>query len=159
MRPATHAPPVVQPSRLWKGCLIASMAFGGLSMWLLNPILWLWLTSKLQSGTQPSMGPYALLLLGIVLTCCAIGKAISVLHRHYERITGATPTVRVILPWRRSLRGGRSQGRETDGRLPVSVLDVIMVMSVVLAVASFTAWFTIVQPTPPNIGGSGPAKH
>lgn len=128
-------------------------------MWMLNPMLWLWLTSKLQSGTQPSMGPYALLLLGIILTCCAIGKAISVLHRYYARITGSAPTVRMILPWRRSLRGGRSHRRETDGRAPVNVLDVIMTASVVLAVASFTAWFTIVQPAPPNIGGSGPAKR
>ena len=128
-------------------------------MWFFNPMLWLWLTSKLQSGTQPSMGPYALLLLAIIPTCCAIGRLISMLHRYYERITGSTPTIRVILPWRRSLRGGRSRKRETDGRLPVNVLDVIMVMSVVCAVVSFTTWFLIVDPAPPNIGGPGPAKR
>ena len=55
--------------------MIALMAVGGLAMWIANPVLWLWITSSLQEGTQPSMGPYALMLLGIVLTCVAIGKA------------------------------------------------------------------------------------
>jgi hypothetical protein len=104
------------------------------------------------------MGPYALMLVGITLTCCAIGKGISITHRRYERITGRTPTIRIIMPWRRSLRGGRSMKRETDGRLPVNALDVIMVVSVVLAVISFTLWLVITNPTPPNIGGPGPAK-
>lgn len=136
------------------------MAAGGLSMWIANPVLWLWITSRLQS-TQPSMGPYALLLLGVILTCVAIGKGLSSLNRYYARVTGSTPTVRVIVPWRRSLRGGRSQKRDTDGRLPLSVLDVIMVVSVVLAVISFSAWYFVVEPTPPSVGpgGAGPAKH
>jgi hypothetical protein len=148
-----------RPSRLWKSGVIAVMAAGGLGMWIANPLLWLWITSRLQSGTQPSMGPYALLLLGIIATCVGIGKGLSMLNRHYARVTGATPTVRVIMPWRRSLRGGRSRQRETDGRLPVSVLDVIMVTSVVLAVISFTAWYVVSNPTPPNVGGPGPAKR
>jgi hypothetical protein len=150
-----------QPSRIWKAAVIALMAAGGLAMWIANPVLWLWITSRLQSGTQASMGPYALLLLGVILTCVAIGKGVSSLNRYYARITGTAPTVRVIVPWRRSLRGGRSRKRETDGRLPVSVLDVIMVVSVVLAVISFATWYFVVEPTPPNVGpgGAGAAKH
>jgi hypothetical protein len=150
--------PVRQPSRLWKASLIALMALGSLAMWIANPILWLWITSHLQSG-PPTMGPYGLLLLGIILTCVAIGKGLSMLNRYYARIAGATPTIRPIMPWRRSVRGGRSMKRETDGRLPVSVLDVIMVISVVLAVASFSAWYFVTNPTPPNVGGPGPAKR
>jgi hypothetical protein len=148
------------PPRRWtKAGVIALMVAGGLAMWIANPVLWLWITSRLQSGTQPSMGPYALMLLGFILTCVAIGKGLSMLNRYYARISGSTPTIRLILPWRRSLRGGRSQKRETDGRLPVSVLDVIMVLSVVLAVISFSTWYFVVNPTPPNVGGPGPAKH
>jgi hypothetical protein len=26
-------------------------------------------------------------------------------------------------------------------------------------VAAFVAWFVVTNPTPPNIGGPGPAKH
>lgn len=135
------------------------MAVLGMAMWIANPILWLWITSHLQSGTQPSMGPYGLMLVGFILTCVAIGKLLSMLNRYYARVAGTTPTIRVILPWRRSFRGGRSLKRETDGRLPVSVLDVIMVISVVIAVASFGTWYFATNPTPPNAGGPGPAKH
>lgn len=148
-----HEPPWVN-----KAALLFLMVLGSLSMWIVNPAIWLWIVSQLQEGTQPRMGPYALMLVGITLTCVAIGKGISVTHRRYERITGRTPTIRVIMPWRRSLRGGRSMKRETDGRLPVNALDVIMVISVVLAVIAFTLWLVIVNPTPPNIGGPGPAK-
>jgi len=143
---------------LTKAGLIALMAAGALAMWIVNPAIWLLITARMQS-TQPTMGPYMLMLIGIILTCVAIGKGISVVHRHYERITGSIPTVRIIMPWRRSLRGGRSQKRETDGRLPTNALDVIMVLSVVLAVITFTAWYFVANPTPPNIGGPGPAKH
>src|SRR5438477_451952 len=76
-----------QPSRIWKAAVIGLMAVGGLAMWIANPVLWLWITSRLQSGTQASMGPYALLLLGVILTCVAIGKGLSSLNRYYARIT------------------------------------------------------------------------
>lgn len=146
---------------LFKAAIVTLMAVGSLALWVGNPLLWVWLTSHLQSdGTRaPSMGPYALLLLGVILGSVAIGKGLAALNRWYERATGSTPTVHVILPWRRSLRGGRSQKRETDGRLPLSLLDVVMVVSVIVAVAAFAAWFVITNPTPPNVGGPGPAKH
>jgi len=147
------------PRKLLGALLIGLMAVGSVLLWIGVPVGWLYLASRLTDSPQPSMGPYALMLLGIVLTCVAIGKGLSVLNRHYARVTGSTPKVRVIVPWRRSLRGGRSQRRETDGRMPVSVLDVIMVVSVVLAVASFSTWYVVTNPTPPNVGGPGPAKH
>jgi hypothetical protein len=143
---------------VWKAAVIGLMVFGGIAMWVLNPMWWLWVTSHLEDSTQPSMGPYGLLLLGVILTCVAIGKGLSELNRYYARRVGKTPTVRVIMPWRRSLRGGRSLARETDGRLPISVLDVVMVGSVVLAAIVLVTWLIVVNPTPPGIGGPGPAK-
>ena len=147
-------------STLTKVALIALMAIGSISMWVANPLLWLWICSQLQSnGTQASMGPYVLMLIGIVLTCVALGKGLAALNRLYGRVTGTSPTVRIVLPWHRSLRGGRSQKRETDGRLPVSVLDVVMVISVFLALVAFGTWYFVTNPTPPNAGDPGPAKH
>lgn len=145
--------------RVRKGLVFVAMLAGGLAMWTANPVLWLWVTSRLESGTDPSMGPYALMLAGIVVTAIVLGKLLTRLNRLYARLNGSTPTIRVIVPWRRSLRGGRSRRRETDGRLPVSVLDVVMVVSVVLALAAFGTWMVVVNPTPPNIGGPGMHKH
>jgi hypothetical protein len=136
--------------------LIALMVVGSVTLWIGSPMFWLWLTSYLQSGTQASMGPYGALLAGIIATSVLLAKGLAALQRAYARATGK-PTVRIILPWRRSLRGGRDGSRETDGRLPVSVLDVVMVLSVVIAALALVVWFLIVEPTPPGVG-PGPAK-
>lgn len=140
--------------------LIALMAAGSVSLWVLNPLLWFWITSQLQQEAgQPRMGPYLLLLAGIVATAVAISKGLAALSRLYARVTGTEGTVRIIVPWRRSLRDARHGGREDPTRAPVNVLDVVMVVSVLLALALFAAWYVITNPTPPNVGGPGPAKR
>jgi hypothetical protein len=140
--------------------LIALMLAGALALWIGDPVLWMWITSRLQSGTQASMGPYALMILGIILTAVAIGKALSRLNRFYGEVTGTAPTVRIVLPWRRSVRDARhGSGDDEDGRVPVSLLDVVMVVAVVIAVVALLAWFVVVQPAPPLPGGPGGAKH
>jgi hypothetical protein len=140
--------------------LIALMFLGALALWVGDPVLWMWITSRLQSGTQASMGPYGLMILGIIITAVAIGKALSRLNRFYGEVTGTAPTVRIVLPWRRSVRDARHGGSsDDDGRLPVSLLDVVMVIAVLIGVAALVAWFVIVQPAPPLPGGPGGAKH
>ena len=140
------------PARL---AIIALMALGSVALWIGDPVLWLWITSRLQS-TQATMGPYLLAIVGILLTGVAIGKSLARLNRLYGDVTGTTPTVRIVVPWRRSYRG--ESGKDEDARLPVSLLDVVMVISVVIAVAALVAWFVIVKPAPPLPGGPGGAK-
>jgi hypothetical protein len=140
--------------------LIALMLLGALALWIGDPVLWLWITSRLQSGTQASMGPYGLMILGIILTAVVIGKGLARLNRFYGEVTGTAPEVKIVLPWRRSIRDARHGGSEDeDGRLPVSLLDVVMVIAVVIGVLALLAWFVIVQPAPPLPGGPGGAKH
>ena len=134
--------------------IVAAMAFGSVALWVANPLFWLWVTARMQT-VDPSMGPYALMLFGITLTAVVLGKGLARLNRLYGSVAGTTPTVRVIMPWRRSLRGGRSRARETDGRIPVSILDVVMVISVAVALVALVAWFVVVQPAPPGIGPGG----
>jgi hypothetical protein len=143
-----------------RGSLIALMALGSIAMWVLNPLLWLWITSRLQSSAgQAQMGPYLLLLAGVVLTAVVLAKALAALNRSYRGLLGREPVVRVIVPWRRSLRDARHGSGEHAGRAAVSVLDVVMVLSVLAAVVAFTIWYVLVEPTPPNVGGPGPAKR
>jgi hypothetical protein len=137
-----------------KFVLIGAMAAGSITVWIVNPVVWLWITSRLQS-TQVRMGPYALMIAGIILTAVVLGKCLVLLNRRYGEVTGTTPTIHVIVPWRRSVRGGRSQARETDGRLPMSVLDVVMIASVAVALVALGLWFLITNPTPPGIGPGG----
>lgn len=138
--------------------LIVLMAVGSVSLWVANPLLWFWITGRLQSQAgQVQTGPYALLLVGVILTAVVLAKALAALNRYYARLSGAEPTVRIIMPWRRSLRDARHGGREDPG-VPVSILDVVMVLSVLAAVVAFATWYLITDPTPPNVGGPGSSK-
>ena len=115
--------------------LIAVMVVGSLLMWIGAPLFWLWLGSQLQSGSTPSFGPYLLILVGVVASMIVIGKLLSTLDRIYGRVTNTNATVRVRLPWNRSLRGERGSGR------PTRVVDIVMVASVSSALLLFGAWF------------------
>jgi len=139
--------------------LIALMALGSVSMWVLNPLLWFWVTAQIpQRVGQPQFGPYALLLVGIIVTAVALGKALAAVNRSYSRVMGTEPSVRIIAPWRRSLRDARHGGpHDADGTV-VGVLDIVMVLSVLAAIIAFSIWYLIADPTPPNIGGPGPSK-
>jgi hypothetical protein len=123
------------PRTIVGACLIALMAVGSVLLWIGIPVGWLYLASQLTDSSQPSMGPYVLVLVGIPATMIAMGKVLAVLDRTYGRLKGAAPGARVQSPWHRSLRGDRTPAR---GR---SVLDVVMVLSVALAVVCFAVWF------------------
>lgn len=115
--------------------LIALMALGSIAMWLVVPVGWIYLASSLQRSSTPSMGPYLLILFGIPASMVVIGKLLGMLNRYYGRVTGTEPHVRVVMPWHKSMRGERESTR------PRSVLDVVMVLSVSLAMLCFAVWF------------------
>jgi hypothetical protein len=121
--------------RLLGALLIALMAVGSVLLWIGVPVGWLYVASQVTDSSQPSMGPYALVLVGIPATMIAVGKGLAELDRTYGRVTGRTPRARVQSPWHRSLRGDRQPARAR------SVLDVVMVCSVALAVVCFAVWF------------------
>ncbi len=123
------------PRRLLGALLILLMAVGSVVLWIGIPVGWLYLVSQLVDSSQPSMGPYVLVLVGIPATMIAMGKVLAMLDRAYGRVTRAAPQARVQMPWHRSLRGDRSPARAH------SVLDAVMVASVALAVVCFAVWF------------------
>jgi hypothetical protein len=121
--------------RLLAALLIALMAIGSILLWLGIPVGWLYLVSRLVTSSQPSMGPYVLLIVGIPASMIVVGKALSKLNRVYGEVTGTTPTMRVRSPWMKSMRGERDSGRQR------TVLDAVMVWSVALALLCFGVWF------------------
>jgi hypothetical protein len=121
--------------RLVGAFLILLMAVGSILLWIGIPVGWLYLVSQLVDSSQPSMGPYVLVLVGIPTTMIAMGKVLAILDRTYGRVTRTAPQVRSQAPWHRSLRGDRRPERAR------SVLDVVMVASVALAVVCFAVWF------------------
>jgi hypothetical protein len=115
--------------------LIALMAVGSIMLWLGVPFLWVYGASQLVETSQPTMGPYVMVLVGIPVSMVLVGKGLSKLNRVYGNVTHTTPVVRVRAPWHRSMRDGRDTGH------PRTVLDVVMVISVSIALTCFGVWF------------------
>jgi hypothetical protein len=132
---SSAAPQRSLQTRAAASLLILGMIAGSLAMWIGAPVFWLWLGSHLQKSSQPSMGPYLLIFFGIIVSMVVLGKFLGRLNRTYGRVTGTAATVRVRLPWHRSMRGERDSGR------PSTVLDVVMVATVAGALAVLGIWF------------------
>jgi hypothetical protein len=123
--------------RVLAALLILAMAMGSIVLWLGIPIGWLYLASRIAKSSQPSMGPYLLVLVGIPASMVVVGKLLSRLNRTYGAVTGAPPRARTQPAWMKSLRGERDGGRQR------TVLDVVMVWSVALALVCFAIWFFV----------------
>lgn len=122
-------------ARLIAVALIVLMAIGSVGLWLGVPLGWIYLASQLVRSSQPTLGPYVLVLFGIPVTMVILGKGLAKLNRAYGELTGTTPQVYLHAPWNRSMRGERDAGH------PRTVLDVVMVVSVGLALSCLGVWF------------------
>jgi hypothetical protein len=115
--------------------LILLMAVGSVVLWLGIPIGWLFLASRLVNTSQPTLGPYVLIIFGIPITMFLFGKLLFTLDRVFERVTGRKSETDFRPPWLRSMRGERTVNRR------LTVLEGVMIVSVSLALLCFGAWF------------------
>jgi hypothetical protein len=122
--------------------LIVAMSVAALLLWVGIPIGWLWIGSQLVSSSQPSMGPYAVVAIGIIASVVIDAMILSRLNRTYQRVTDSDGQVRIQLPWMKSMRGERESGRQT------TVLDIILVGSVTLAGLTMLLWWVFLAGSP-----------
>lgn len=123
------------------------MALGSVAMWLVVPFGLIYLVAHLVSSSQPGLAAYFGLLVAIPVCMVAIGKGLARLDRLYGRVSGQQQAVRVQLPWHRSMRGERVSTRQR------TVLDVVMVISVGIALLIFVVWFFgFAHMTAPTLG-------
>jgi hypothetical protein len=115
--------------------LIAVMAAGSISLWLVIPVAWIYAASHIVKTTQPTLAPYLMILFGVPTSMFVVGKLLYRLNGVYERLTGQGSEVRVQMPWHRSMRGERAPQRRT------TVLEFVMMISVSLALLVFGVWF------------------
>lgn len=115
--------------------LVAVMAIGSIVMWVVSPVAWLWIASRMTDSSQPSLGPYLLVLVGMALTAVAIGKFLGIVNRTHMRVTGRLSDKREARSWNKSMRAER--GRTNDR----GVLEQVMAVSVSVALVLFGIWF------------------
>jgi hypothetical protein len=128
------------------GIVVAVMVVGAVSMWTVIPFGWIWIGSKVSDTQQPSGGPYLVVFAGIVVSICAMAWILSRLNRVYVRITGSTRLPRRYLPaWRKSLSDERTNP------YGMSVLEAVILASVLLAGLAMAVWFFVIAGSPlPN---------
>jgi hypothetical protein len=141
-----HGPVAGAASGAAAGFVVAVMILAALSMWTVIPFGWIWLGSKISKTQEPSGGPYMVVFVGIVCSICAMAWVLSRLNRLYMRITGSNRLPRRYLPaWRKSLSD------EREGPHGMSVLESVILASVLLAGIAMATWFFVAAGSPlPN---------
>jgi Na+-transporting methylmalonyl-CoA/oxaloacetate decarboxylase gamma subunit len=133
-------------NRIAQFFLVIFMGIGSISLWLVVPVFWVWLASQMQKSSQPSLGPYLLVLVGIGISVFILAKLLAAADRAYGRFSGTGVDARRRMPWHKSMRGERDEHTHT----PPTVLTRTMVISVSLALTVFGIWFFLFA------GNSGP---
>src|SRR2546430_4095376 len=103
--------------------LILLMAIGSVFLWIGIPVGWLYIASRMVKTSQPTLGPYVLVIAGIPITMVIVGKLLFKLDSVYSTLTGQKSEVQFRAPWLKSMRGERDTSRR------LTVLEMTMVIS------------------------------
>ena len=123
--------------------LVLLMAAGSILMWIGLPLGLIWIASAISESSQPSMGPYLLILVGLPIGAIVIGKALGALDRAHGRVTGRTGDGQKRNTWMNSMGEKASTNRR-----PRSVLDTVMIVSVLTALVLGGIWFLVFAGSP-----------
>jgi hypothetical protein len=115
--------------------LVLLMAVLSVVMWIGVPLGLIYVASQLADSSNPSAGPYLLVLVGLPIGMAIVGKCLGVLDRAHARLTGRIDETRRPPTWMRSMRAERVSTRRGG------VLDRVMIASVALAILTFAIWF------------------
>jgi hypothetical protein len=125
--------------------VFVAMLFAALSLWTVIPLSWIYIGSKVASTQFPSQGPYAVVAIGIIISIVLVAWMIGRLNALYMRITGTNQLTPMRPSWMKSMR---------DTTAPVgstTVVEAVLVGSVLLAGLVFVAWFFLLAGSPiPN---------
>lgn len=124
--------------RLRRAGLLAGMAAATTMIWTGAPLLALWVGSRAQTSTQPTMSSLLLVVATLGVACFLLLVALQRLTGAYDALTGRR-RARGHTPWLRSLSGERVT-RETQ-MAAVGAPERVLVASVIVAVVAFEAWF------------------
>lgn len=122
--------------KLAGGLILVAMLIGGLFMWAGNPYLWIRLTASQAKSQSLTMGQAVFILLAIAITGFVMVKVLAWLNALYARTQGGSDEVTIRMPWNQSLRDGNAPRRTTT-----TALDVVMLLSVSIALVAATIWF------------------
>jgi hypothetical protein len=127
------------------GLVFLAMLLAAFSLWTVIPLSWVYIASKVSHTQFPSGGPYAVVAVGIVVSVLVVAWLIGRLNDLYIRITGTNRLAPIRPAWLKSMR-------DTGGmQSSVTVVEAVLMGSVMLAALALTIWFFVLAGSPiPN---------
>ena len=127
------------------GLVFLAMLLAAFSLWTAIPLSWVYIASKVSHTQFPSGGPYAVVAIGIIVSVIFVAWLIGRLNSLYVRITGTNRLAPMRPAWLKSMRDtGSAQSN-------VTVVEAVLMGSVMLAGVALTLWFFILAGSPiPN---------
>jgi hypothetical protein len=134
------------PARSMAAAVVfVAMLLAALSIWTAIPLSWIYIGSKVSHTQFPSTGPYFVVAAGIVVSVLVIAWLIGRLNRLYVQITGTNRLAPMRPTWLRSMRDSSSAEGTT------TVVEAVLMGSVILATVTLTVWFFLLAGSPiPN---------
>jgi hypothetical protein len=122
-----------------------AMLLAAFSLWTLIPLGWVYIASKLAHSQFPSIGPYMIVVVGIIVTVLVDAWLIGRLNDLYIRVTGSNRLVQSRPGWLKSMRDA------APVQSSVTVVEAVMMSSVMLAALALMIWFFLLAGSPiPN---------
>jgi len=122
--------------------VFVAMLLAALSLWTALPLTWLYIGSKVSKTQFPAEAPYAVVIVGLILSIILVAWLISRLNRLYVEITGTNSLSPMRPAWMRSMR---------DTYRPVgstTVVEAVLMGSVLLAGLALSCWFFLLAGSP-----------
>ena len=142
-----HVAPHSGAPRIARVGLTCAMAIVTLNIWTGGPLLALWIGSRAQGSGPPSMEALAVTAVSLGVISFILLRLLARLDALYARVSGRVSTVHRHVPWLRSMRGERPHAdRQRADEL--SPLEIILIVSVVVAVVAFEIWFFFYSGSP-----------
>jgi hypothetical protein len=144
---ATHSRGISPIRGLAASFVFVVMLLTALALWTAIPVGWIWIGSQVATTQFPAAGPYAVVAIGILLTIVLDAWLIGRLNALYVRITGTNRLAPMRPSWLKSM--GESESDE--GPKSTTVVEAVMMGSVLLAGLVFVGWFFLLAGSPlPN---------
>ena len=133
------APEQTPPRRRVRRTLLGALsAVISINIWTGSPLLAVWLGSRLQRvNSGPSMAAIVVVLVALVVQSLLLVRLLATLNRSYDALIGKDAE-RWQSPWLRSLGSERA---DTVRKRPLTIVERLVVLSVVVAVGAFEIWF------------------
>jgi hypothetical protein len=122
--------------------IFVAMLLAALSLWTALPLSWVYIGSKVSRTQFPAEAPYAVVIVGLIASIVLVAWLISRLNRLYMEITGTNRLAPMRPSWMRSMRDTSTPAGNT------TVVEAVLMGSVLLAAVALTVWFFFLAGSP-----------